>query len=268
MYLPPVLLSGASGQQRGFHRSRCEIFAYVGEMLLREHLGGRHYAALVAVAYGYQAAEHGHHGLPGTHVALEQAVHLPSAHEVAAYLLDHALLGSGEAVGQGVVAAVEVRPHLVHHEALGAARAYVFLFEQGQLQQEELLVLEPPRRFLELVGVLWEMYVPERRLQRHEPFLSEYVVGQGLPDFRQTERERRGFDTVHDLAGDASVLQFLAARIYSRERRLRHMPVVRDVDFGVDHIYASVELLRLAEEHEHAPGREPAEVPLDALEEY
>ena len=137
-----------------------------------------------------------------------------------------------------------------------------------ELQQEELLVLEPLRRFLEFVGVLREMYVPERRLQRHEPFLSEYVVGQGLPDFRQAERERRGFDTVHDLAGDTSVLQFLAARVHSRERRLRHMPVVRNVDFGVDHIDSSVELLRLAEEHEHAPGREPAEVPLDALEEY
>ncbi len=133
----PLLLRRAAGQQRALHGSGLEILLDIGVVLLREHLGGRHDAGLEAVADGHQAAQHRHHRLAGTYVALQQAVHLVPARQVAADLLDHPLLRPGQGVGEGVVARVEVRSDLGHQQAALPTRTDIFLLQQRELQEEE-----------------------------------------------------------------------------------------------------------------------------------
>ena len=150
---PARLGAGRSCEQGAAHACGGEVFLNVAVMLLREHFGRGHDAALVAVPNRQQAAEHGDHGLARAHVSLQEPVHLLPGHQVRAYLLDDPLLGTGEPVGKGVVAGVEVWPHLWHKYTLVGAGAYVLLLEQAELKQEEFFELEAAGGLLKRVGV-------------------------------------------------------------------------------------------------------------------
>ena len=219
-------------------------------MLACKHFRGCHKASLETVAYGEQAAEHGNHGLAGAYVALEEAVHLTSAHQVAADFLDDALLGAGELVGEGVVAGVEVLTYLGHRKTLYRAGTDVLLLEQGELEEEEFLELEAAPGSLQGFAVLREVYVYQCVTFAHEGVVTHHVFGQGLGDRVEVAVQRGGYDLAHHLSRDACVPELLAARIYGAEAGLALFHLGGSVDFRMDHIDAIAETLRLAEEDE------------------
>ena len=249
-----LLLRGAADQQRALHGRGCQVLPDVGAVLAGEDLGRRHDAGLVAVADGDQAAEHGHHRLAGAHVPLQQAVHLAAADQVGADFLDHALLGAGQAVGESVVAGVEVRPDLGHRDAVFAARADVFLLEERQLQEEQLLELQAVGGLLQGIAVRREVDVLEGVRQRDEPALAQDILRERLLDLRQAERQGGGLQLAHHLAGDPARLELLRTRIHAGQGPLGHRPVLRHVHLRVYDVHPGPEGLRLAEEQESAPG--------------
>ena len=65
-----------------------------------------------------------------------------AACQVCAYLLDHALLRAGEVERELFVQGVEGVTDLGHADADFAAAAYVFLFQEGKLKEEQFLELQ------------------------------------------------------------------------------------------------------------------------------
>ena len=86
-------------------------------MLMGKHFGRSHNAALIAVAFGEQAAEHGDKSLARAYISLKKPVHLFAAHQIGADLLDDPLLGGSQTVGEGLVASVEILPDTGHQKA-------------------------------------------------------------------------------------------------------------------------------------------------------
>ena len=115
------------------------------------------------------------------------------------------------------------------------------------------------------------MDVAHGELQRDQFLFAQDVFRKGFFDLREASIERGGLKAVHNLAGYASVLEFLSAGIYSGEGAYAGVDLARRrgiVYLRVDDIHAAAESLRLAEENEYASRRKPLPVPLDALEEH
>ena len=66
-----------------------------GKVLPRQNFRGRHEAGLATVVHGQEHSHEGDERLPATHVALEQAIHLPSAPHVVVDLVHDPLLRAG-----------------------------------------------------------------------------------------------------------------------------------------------------------------------------
>ena len=173
---------------------------------------------------------------------------MPAAH-ILPNLFDDPLLGTGQFVWQCVETVVECGADLVYGQADGVAGLDVFLLQERQLQEEELLELQAAYRFLEGVAVGGEVYVAYGVGQRHQGVFLEYVVREGFLDFGQAHCQRGGLKLAHHLAGDSAVLKFFSAGIYSRERAFAVGTADHGtIHFGMHHVQAAVEFRGLAEE--------------------
>ena len=179
-------------------------------------------------------------------VPLQQAVHLMTALEVLADLLDHAFLRTGEVVRERLVAAVERLAHPGHGQAHGVPAADVFLLQQGKLQVEEFLELKPVSRFGQGILVHGKVDLPEGVTQGNQSLLLEDVLGQRLLQGGEDEVQGRCDEFAHQFSGDAARLEFLRRGIHARQDA--GLRVVGGVELGMDHVDAAVEGLRLAEE--------------------
>ena len=162
---PALFFCGTAGQQGALHASGRKILLNIGKMLLCKHFRRSHDAGLIAVSYGDEAAQHGNHGLTGADVSLQQTVHLRAAGHIGPYLLYHPLLRSGEGVREGVVAGMEGRADVLHHQSVGGLAAHVLLLEQAELQIEEFFELQSACGSRQSAAVRGKMYVVEGPLQ-------------------------------------------------------------------------------------------------------
>ena len=181
------------------------------------------------------------------------------AHEVGADFLDHPLLRPGQRIGQGVETGIEGRPDLGHRDPVLRTAEDVFLFQEGELQQEKLLPLEPVAGPGQGFSAVREMDVLQRKTQAAKALLPQDVFRQGFLHGRKAGRKGSGHQAVHHLAGDAAAGKLLRRRIDAGERpREAARPFRRrEVDFGMHHVQASVESRRLSEEKEDTAGLEP-----------
>ena len=136
VYLASFRGTAAARQQRDFYTCIREIFRYIPEMLLRQHLGRRHNAGLAAVAHRYQRTENGDHSLSAAYVALQQTVHLVPAFHIVPYLAYNAFLRTCKRERQGLETTVEGVADLRHQYAPAAVAAYISLLQQRELQIE------------------------------------------------------------------------------------------------------------------------------------
>ena len=100
----------------------------------------------------------------------------------------------------------------------------------------------------------------------NQSLLLEDVLGQRLLQGGEDEVQGRCDEFAHQFSGDAARLEFLRRGIHARQDA--GLRVVGGVELGMDHVDAAVEGLRLAEEQERMPRKEPAVHVLDALEEH
>ena len=77
-----LFLGGVAGEKGALHARGLKILLDISIVLICKHFRWCHYAGLIAVANGDEAAEHRNHRFSGTHIALQKAVHLMAAGKV------------------------------------------------------------------------------------------------------------------------------------------------------------------------------------------
>ena len=113
------------------------------------------------------------------------------------------------------------------------------------------------------------MDVADGELERDKLLFTQDILRKRLFDLGKARVEGGGLETVHHLAGDACILEFLRARIHPCKGADSGMDLARRrgiVHLRVDDVHPASENLRLAEENENASGSQPVPIPFDALE--
>ena len=107
-----LAFASAACEQSHLHANFLRHFADSLEVLGGKDFGGCHDARLVAIVEGNECGEKCHDSLAAAHVALKQAVHLPSAAHVGTDFPNHTLLRASERKLQVVaVEGVEIFAH-------------------------------------------------------------------------------------------------------------------------------------------------------------
>jgi hypothetical protein len=172
-----------------------------GVVLLGEDLGRGHERGLPATRHRGQDRVDGHRRLPGPDVALEEAVHRARGPHVGRDLLDAALLRSGER--EGIQAPDPRVDPGVDPERDPGLPPPPPLAPQGQheLQEEELVVLEPALRGGEVLPGLREVDELESPAERQEAARPAEVVGERVLDRGESRVERAPHDAPEPARG-------------------------------------------------------------------
>ena len=122
-------------------------------VLSGKNFGGSHHAGLIAVVDGQKHGHQRHEGLPGTDVALHEAVHLAPGVDIGADFLNHTLLRTREVERQaGRIEVVEIFSDAGEAEPFGEALAAPRTDEHVGLDIEQFLKLHALARFLQCGG--------------------------------------------------------------------------------------------------------------------
>ena len=123
-----------------------------GVVLLGEDLRGNHDGRLVPSLHGGQHRRHGHHGLPGADVSLEEPVHGGRPGQVGEDLAHDPVLCSSHPESQPGTELVQERrhPHVVRDADRGALQVHLAL-DEGQLDAQEFVEHEAATGLAHLV---------------------------------------------------------------------------------------------------------------------
>ena len=155
-------------------------------MLLRERLGRRHQCALPRALDRAQQCVERDHRLPGTDIALKQALHRRRAREVEVDLRDRALLVLGQLEREHVAIATDQRARLRQCPRDGVLVAGAC---DDELQREELVESEPTTRGLGLGLVAREMDRRDRITRERFVELCGQCVRQVAADGRERDAD-------------------------------------------------------------------------------
>ncbi len=253
------------GEQSALHARGRKVFGDIRKVLLGKDFGRGHHAGLVTVPHSDEGTQDRDHGLAGTDVPLQQAVHLMAAAHVLADFPDDPFLGIGQFIRKRVVASVEGFPDRRHGKAHHTAAADIFLLEEGQLQKEKLLKFKPIRGFGQGLLVHREMDLPKGKAERNQAFFPQDILGKGFFQHGQDAFKGGAHKPCHHPAGDAGVLEFLRRGVYTGKPSAGKGRI-RRIHLRMHHVQVIVEHRRLAEEDEHGPGNQARMHPLDPLE--
>ncbi len=256
-------------QQLATDSGRSQVSGDVGVMLLCKNLGRSHDAGLTSVPDGDQGREHGYHCLSRPDITLKQTVHLTAAYHVSADFLNHTLLRSGKFIWQSLVAGVESRADLGHRNPYSGAAADIFLLQQRQLQQEQLLPFETVTRLLKSRLVGRKMNITDGKPQRNKTFLPKDIFRQCLFNITNREVDRLGHKPVHHLAGHSPVFKSVSGIIDTGQGSGETDGTAgrRIVYLGMHHVQLSVEQAWLSEKKEHRTWFQAVVSVFDTLEE-
>jgi hypothetical protein len=176
------------------HLKPVEQRADAGVVLFGQHLGGGHERALVPALHRGQQRRHRHHGLAGTHVALEETVHGVGTGQIGGDLGDHPLLGPGEGEGEPLVEAPDQLTRGVLGDAAGGALQGPLAQHEGQLHPQQLVEHQPLAGRLDLGHGLREVDAGESGGAVDEVVPVEQVVAQRLGQAPAAALAQRGLD--------------------------------------------------------------------------
>ena len=213
------------------------------EVLLGQDLRRRHQARLRARRHGHQHRVERDHRLARAHVALDQAVRRHLTRKVLGDLLHHLLLRGREREGEPL-ADVRVDPRVPLELGRAKPLAQVRPLEMhAELQQQELVVRQPPPRRLHLRLVRRHVLHAIRLAQRRQPALHAKRLRQVILDQRQPQGHRQPHHPLH-----RPRLEPLRRRIHRPHPRLvlRRLLLPRQhLDLGVHHLDPRPPLLHL-----------------------
>ena len=248
-----LFLAGGSGEEAHIDAERSRHLAYRFEMLGGEDLRRGHQARLEAVVERHEHRHERHDGLARTHIALQEAVHLPSRAHIGANLAEHPLLRSGEREGEHLgVETVEKPTYARKRDPLQRGCTPVAVALDVELQVEQLLKLQPFACALQRGVVGRIVHRQDGIVAAHEAVALHQI---GRKSLRQASGERCDgvlHPHVHIAHCDAAVAQLFGEGIHSAEPN-RGAGRFRRIDFRVHHAPAAVEQLWFAEKHIVAP---------------
>ena len=124
-------------QQFHTHRHRAQHLLECGKVLLGKYLCWCHNASLESVVQGYEHGHQCHHGFARSHIALYQAVHLPSRLHVGMHLPDDSFLSASQLEGKVVgIESIEMISHPIEHMSAYGALTQTCIAEDGKLHIE------------------------------------------------------------------------------------------------------------------------------------
>lgn len=200
--LPAPPGGSGTGEQGDVHVQLGQPVGELGEMLLRQHLGGGHQGALATGLDGAQQGGEGHHGLPAAHIPLQKPCHRLGAHQVMADLGQHAVLGAGEREGEdGAQLAHQIGASSGGLQ--GGGRALTMLqatLGQSQLQQQKLVEHQATAAGLQIRLVRRLVDPPQGLLPAQQPELLAQRLRHGIAPLLQMGQHRlhgaaQGFGT-------------------------------------------------------------------------
>ena len=177
----PVALGGfgAAGEEFQLQVHGLRVGKEPSVVLLGQNFRGGHQAGLGAVVFGQEHAQKGHHGLSGTHVALEESVHLEAGPDVLANFPNHAFLRLRQFKRQLVFVKMQkIRSDAVKYTPAVGFLALGFLHLQPHLQQKQFFKGQALPRGGKGVGVRGEVhaahgFVPNGPVELAEPVFRQ-----------------------------------------------------------------------------------------------
>ena len=240
---------GAVAEQVGRigHGDPVEQAPDTGGVLLCEHLGRRHQRPLMPTLHRGQQRRHGDHGLAGTDVALQQAVHRVRAGEIGLDLVDRASLRRRQRERQQLVEAADELALRLMADAARRPLVGPLAHHEHDLDAQELVEREPPASGLLLGHRLRQVDAEERLLPADQAVPTTHVLGKRIEHAANAAPLERVLDPVGDLP--RGELRLLALRI---DRHDAAGAIADEIDDRVGHLQSAAIGLGPAEQrHRH-----------------
>ena len=184
------------------------------------------------MGHGQQHRVEGHDGLAAGHVALQEAVHRPRLAHVGGDLGDRFALAFRQLEGKEAADAGVDQGRGLQRRGLPGIVLLPPADGQGQPQQEELLVGQPPPGGGQLLGVVRGMDLLDRSMQRPEVVGLEILVGENLLQQVAERGHGLGDDLPH-----LPLLQAFGERIDGQDPSFRLLVLVaQPIDLGMRHL--------------------------------
>ena len=142
-----------------------------------ENFRGGHQHGLVSVGHRQQHGVDGHHGLAAAHVALQEPVHGQRAGHVGGDLGDRPLLARGQLEGEEAADAGVDLGRGLQGRGLPLVVLLLPLDGQRQLQNQQLLIHQPPPGAVQTLLVGGKMDLRQRLAERPEVVGLQIFVG-------------------------------------------------------------------------------------------
>ena len=218
-------------------------------MLRRQNLRGRHHARLATVVRSY---EHGHQcdkRLSAAHIALQQAVHLPSAAHVAPHLAHHPFLRPRKAERQILrIKSIEILAHPAEHYSAETVPPLAREAQDVKLYIEQFLKLQPVLRPPEHLRISREMHIAQRLHKRHKAIGRNNPPAQSLlHSIVANHREKVRHQLLHRARRDVHPLHPLRGVVIRPQAHGRKRHAVGTIDVRMSDVHPPSEHGRLAE---------------------
>ena len=174
---PPAAAPDAAGAVQ-----RPQQLAETQEVLLGQHLGGRHQGGLAAAADHRQHGHQRHHRLARTHLSLQQPVHRPRLAQVGQDLGDGAGLGPGQLERQPPAEALQQFPVHPVGDALAGALALALAAHQHHLHPQQLVEDQPVPAHGHLGEGLRAVHQPQGLVAPAQVVVRQHLRRHGVGD--------------------------------------------------------------------------------------
>lgn len=240
--LAPATPFDSAGEQFHTDVHVAQKLSYGFEMLFGKYLRWCHDAGLETVAHGYEHGHERHERLAGTHIALQQTVHLLAGTHIVVYLMHHTLLRSCERKGQTLMKErVQQVTGALENIAPIVAAAVAHVAHNVELDVEQFLKLEPLARTLHFVHAVRIVYGTHGRVARHKMQRSRDERRKRLPQrLRQTCEQSLDY-FLERMGVYAVLLHALGGSIIWLEAHLREVQFRRLIDVGMSKLETSSE---------------------------
>ena len=224
------------------HGDALEHRSHAGEVLLGEHLGGRHEGALMTALHGRQECGDGDDGLARPDVALQETVHRDRASEVRGDLRDHLGLVPRELEGERAEEPRHQGSRRVVLDPHAGGLDHALAQHEGELDPQQLVEHEPAAGLLGLAHRLGDVHAVERRGAIDEVVAVEHP---SRHRFDQVTGAAQGFG---DPAAEVARVEAQLVRLRVERGDLQAVVLVEEVDLRVGQLLLAPVLGHLPEE--------------------
>jgi len=218
-------------------------------MLIGQNFGRRHHTCLITVVKCNKHTHQRHKRLSATHIALQQAVHLPAHPHVATDFLQHPLLGIGQFERKIFgIKRIEYIAYFAEHISPILALPVACITQNVELYIEQFFKLQPILRLTQQFGTGREVYVYQRFGQRHQMMFAQYGRRQRLGQRIRKQFHHRSHHFLDSMGVERTALHFLRRIIIRTQPHRFKFQIGHSIHIRMGYVYTSVENRRLSKD--------------------